>query len=252
VPEPIPGCSEAANKTTTPGPILPLAEFAAFRQNTSGMLRAPSMKPPHSNSSLFTVGHSSLELDGFLKILLTHEVKIVCDVRSRPGSFRFPQFNREPLEACLASAEIQYEFLGETLGGRPSDPRAYHQDGIVNYEARRKAADFRTGIDRALMLCSSTNVVLMCAEEDPLQCHRFLMISPALLDRGITPVHIRRGGELESQREAEDRLLKLHDLTAFDSGSLFISERDVALQDALRLQAQEFAFRGSPEATEYF
>ncbi len=153
---------------------------------------------------------------------------------------------------CLASAAIQYEFLGETLGGRPSDPRAYHVDGIVNYEERRKAADFRAGIDRALELCSATNIVLMCAEEDPLQCHRFLMICPALLDRGVTPVHIRRGSEFESQREAEDRLLKLHDLAAFDSGSLFISERDAALQDALRLQAQEFAFRATPEAIEYF
>lgn len=207
---------------------------------------------PHSNTSLFTIGHSSLELDGFLKLLLTHNVKIVGDVRSRPGSFRFPQFNREPLEACLACAEIQYEFLGETLGGRPSDPRAYHADGIVNYEERRKAADFRESIDRVLELSCSSNTVLMCAEEDPLQCHRFLMICPSLLDRGVTPAHIRRGGELESQREAEDRLLKLHDLAAFDSGSLFISERDIALQDALRRQAQEFAFRASPEAIEYF
>ncbi len=211
------------------------------------------MKPPlHCNHSLFTVGHSSLELDVFLKFLVTHEIKIVCDVRSRPGSFRFPQFNREPLEACLASAAIRYEFLGETLGGRPSDPRAYHSDGIVNYEERRKGADFRKGIDRALELSSASNMVLMCAEEDPLQCHRFLMICPALLERGVTPVHIRRSGELESQCAAEDRLLKLHDLAAFDSGSLFISERDVAVQDALRRQAQEFAFRASPEANEYF
>lgn len=208
--------------------------------------------PPHSSNSLFTIGHSSLELDGFLKILLTHDAKVVCDVRSRPGSFRFPQFNREPLEACLASALIQYEFLGETLGGRPSDPRAYNADGIVNYEERRKAADFRTGINRVLELSLASNIAVMCAEEDPLQCHRFLMICPALLDRGVMPSHIRRGGELESQREAEDRLLKLHDLAAFDSGSLFISERDVALQDALRRQAQEFAFRASPEAIEYF
>jgi uncharacterized protein (DUF488 family) len=219
----------------------------------SGPLRDPSMKQlPHSNPSLFTVGHSSLELDGFLRILATHEIKIVCDVRSRPASFRFPQFNREPLEACLASASMQYEFLGETLGGRPSDPRTYNADGIVNYEERRKAHDFRAGIDRALHLSRASNIALMCAEEDPLQCHRFLMICPSLLDCGVTPSHIRRGGELESQREAEDRLLKLHDLAAFDSGSLFISERDVALQDALRRQAQEFAFRASPEAIEYF
>ncbi len=211
------------------------------------------MKPsPVSNTSLFTIGHSSLELDAFLKTLLTHEVRMVCDVRSRPGSVRFPQFNREPLEACLTAAKIQYEFLGETLGGRPSDPRSYHADGIVNYEERRKAADFLTGINRVLNLSQSSNIALMCAEEDPLQCHRFLMVCPALLDRGATPTHIRRGGELESQHAAEDRLLKLHDLAAFDSGSLFISERDVALQDALRLQAQEFAFRASPEAIEYF
>jgi uncharacterized protein (DUF488 family) len=208
--------------------------------------------PSVSNTSLFTIGHSSLELDAFLKTLVTHDVKTVCDVRSRPGSFRFPQFSREPLEACLASAEIQYEFVGDTLGGRPSDPRAYHADGIVNYEERRKAKDFGAGIDRVLELSQSSNIVLMCAEEDPLQCHRFLMICPALLDRGATPAHIRRSGELESQHAAEDRLLKLHDLAAFDSGSLFISERDVALQDALRLQAQEFAFRASPEAIEYF
>ena len=241
------------SKIATPRLPPPLADFAAFRQNTSGPLRVPSMKPPsHANTSLFTVGHSSLELDGFLRILVTHEIKIVGDVRSRPGSFRFPQFNREPLEALLASAEIQYEFLGETLGGRPYDPSVYQADGIVNYEERRKAADFRAGIDRALELSLASNIALMCAEEDPLQCHRFLMICPALLDRGFTPAHIRRGGGLESQREAEDRLLKLHDLAAFDSGSLFISERDVALQDALRRQAQEFAFRASPEAIGYF
>ncbi|MGH9676709.1 MAG: DUF488 family protein, partial [Candidatus Acidiferrum sp.] len=133
-----------------------------------------------------------------------------------------------------------------------SDPRAYHSDGLVNYEERRRAADFSAGIDRALELCRASSIALMCAEEDPLQCHRFLMICPALLERGVTPSHIRRGGEMESQREAEDRLLKLQDLAAFDSGSLFISERDEALRDALRRQAKEFAFRISSEAIEYF
>ncbi|MHB8500085.1 MAG: DUF488 domain-containing protein [Candidatus Acidiferrales bacterium] len=232
---------------------LALADFAAFRQNTCGPLsELPMMPTPPSNSSLFTVGHSSLELDEFLQQLITHKVKVVCDVRSRPGSLRFPQFNREPLEACLASAGIQYESLGEVLGGRPADPRAYHPDGLVSYEERRKAADFRAGIDRALELSRASNIALMCAEEDPLQCHRFLMICPALLERGVTPLHIRRGGELESQRDAEDRLLKLNDLAAFDSGSLFVSEREAALKDALRLQAKEFAFRASAEAIEYF
>jgi uncharacterized protein (DUF488 family) len=210
------------------------------------------MPPPRSNTSIFTIGHSSLELAEFLTLLVAHQVKIVGDVRSRPGSFRFPQFNREPLEACLASAGIQYEFFGESLGGRPADPRAYHADGLVSYEARRGAADFLAGVDRVIELSRMSNIVLMCAEEDPLQCHRFLMICPALLERGATPLHIHRAGDLESQRDAEDRLLKLHDLAAFDSSSLFPFERDAAINDAIRLQAKEFAFRTSAEALEYF
>src|SRR4029077_17450103 len=171
-----------------------------------------SLMDIHSDPAnpLFTIGHSNLEIDDFLAVLAAHGVRILCDVRSRPASFRFPQFNREPLESVLAPAGIRYEFLGETLGGRPADPRVYHEDGLVDYAARRRALDFIAGLERALAISSAGVAVLMCAEEDPLQCHRFLMICPALLERGVTPVHIRRGGALESQRDAEDRLLVLH------------------------------------------
>jgi len=205
-----------------------------------------------TTGTLFTIGHSNHDLGDFLSVLINHGVQTLCDVRSRPGSFRFPQFNREPLEALLTSAGLRYEFFGEALGGRPADPRVYHADGRVDYAARRKSSEFAAGIDRLLELSRVTNAVLLCAEEDPLQCHRFLMICPALLERGVIPAHIRRGGILESQREAEDRLLELHGRTAFATGSLFVSERDSAIEEALRLQAREFAFRASPESIEYF
>jgi uncharacterized protein (DUF488 family) len=211
------------------------------------------MTPPNvTTSTVFTIGHSNLEVGDFLSVLTKHDVKILCDVRSRPASFRFPQFNREPLEALLASAALRYEFFGEALGGRRADPRAYYSDGRVDYAARRKSPEFAAGIDRLLELSPAANIVLMCAEEDPLQCHRFLMICPTLLERGVVPVHIRRGGILESQLDAEDQLLELHGRTAFATGSLFVSERDFAIAEALQLQSKEFAFRASPEAIEYF
>jgi len=201
---------------------------------------------------VFTIGHSNLELADFLCVLAQHRVQMVCDVRSRPGSYRFPQFNREPLEADLASANIQYEFLGKSLGGRPADSRVYHEDGHVDYAARRRAPDFAEGIARAVELSRDGGVALMCAEEDPLQCHRFLMICPVLVERGVIPVHIRRGGVLETQRQAEDRLLALNDLSAFTSDSLFVLERGSAIEEALRRQSQEYAFRGLPGQTEDF
>jgi uncharacterized protein (DUF488 family) len=201
---------------------------------------------------LFTIGHSNLEIADFLAVLAAQGVRILCDVRSRPASFRFPQFNREPLESILAQTGIRYEFLGETLGGRPADPRVYREDGLVDYAARRRAPDFVAGLERALAVSRAGVAALMCAEEDPLQCHRFLMICPALLERGLTPVHIRRGGALESQSDAEDRLLVLHGFEDVTSTSLFTSGREDALRDALVLQSKDFAFRASPEAAEHF
>jgi hypothetical protein len=233
-------------------PAAALAVSPAFRQNTLG--HGCHFMNIHSDTanSLFTIGHSNLEIADFLAVLAAHGVRTLCDVRSRPASFRFPQFNRESLESGLASAGIRYEFFGESLGGRPADPRVYHEDGLVDYASRRRAADFAEGIDRALALSRTNATALMCAEEDPLECHRFLMICPALLERGVTPVHIRRGGALESQSDAEDRLLVLHGFDDVTSTSLFASGREDALRDALVLQSKDFAFRASPEAIEYY
>ena len=202
--------------------------------------------------SIFTMGHSNLEFADFLTVLAQHSVQTLGDVRSRAASFRFPQFNSQPLQAGLASAGIRYEFLGETLGGRPADPGAYYEDGRVNYAARRHAADFAEGIERAITLSRKGAVALLCAEEDPLECHRFLMICPALLERGVTPAHIRRGGALESQRDAEDRLLSLHGFSDVTSTALFSFGRSDALREAINLQAKDFAFRASPESVEHF
>lgn len=201
---------------------------------------------------LFTIGHSNLDMSDLLGVLIRHEIKLVCDVRSRPGSFRFPQFNREPLMAQLASAKIMYQFFGDNFGGRPLDPRYYRADGLVDYAARRKAPDFEEGLDRLLGCAQNERLVLMCAEEDPLHCHRFLLICPAIVQRGVLPVHLHRGGAVESQRDAEDRLLQLHGFADVTSDSLFTGGRQSALEDAMRLQAERYAFRTSPEAIEYF
>jgi uncharacterized protein (DUF488 family) len=209
----------------------------------------PSM--PSSNG-LFTLGHSNQEMSDFLGTLLRHEIKAVCDVRSRPGSFRFPQFNREPLEAQLTAAKIRYEFCGEQLGGRPLDPQFYLANGLVDYSKRRRAPTFIEAVDKAIALARERKTAILCAEEDPLHCHRFLLICPALVARGVAPVHLRRGGAAETQRDAEDRLLQLHGFADVTSDSLFAHGRESALEDALRLQSEQYGFRTSPEAIEYF
>jgi uncharacterized protein (DUF488 family) len=211
------------------------------------------MNSPESGlPRLFTIGHSNEDMSDLLGVLVRHEIRILCDVRSRPGSFRFPQFNREALEKRVTAAKLRYEFFGEQLGGRPLDSRYYLPDGLVDYGARRRAPDFLEAVERAIALSRDENTALLCAEEDPLHCHRFLLIGPAVLEHGVMPIHLRCGGRIETQREAEDRLLKLHGFADVTSDSLFAHGREAALEDALGLQIEQYAFRTSPEAIEYF
>ena len=200
--------------------------------------------------TLYTIGHSNLSLPIFVHALQRYEIGCVGDVRSRPQSARFPHFSQPDFEMALREAGLRYVFLGDELGGRPEDPTAYRADGLVNYRVRRRARGFQAGVERVLAELAAHHVALVCAEEDPLQCHRFLMICPALKEAGVTPVHIRRDEQLETQQEAEDRLLREVHFRDVAAGSLFSNERENALEDAYMAQAERHAFRADPNSLE--
>lgn len=196
--------------------------------------------------ALYTIGHSATQFPTFLAMLKRSDVNLLVDVRSRPQSLRFPHFDQTELERALREESIYYLFLGEELGGRPEDPKAYGTDGIVDYLARRRSYAFRVGIDRVIQELAENELALMCSEEDPLNCHRFLMICPELVDRGLEPHHIRKGGLIESHRDAEDRLLQIQQWGAIAGASLFSSDRESALASAFTAQAKKCAFRLDP------
>ena len=196
--------------------------------------------------TIFTLGHSNLEPERFLALLAQASVELVADVRSLPQSARFPQFSQAALENILRSENIAYKFFGEELGGRPDDPAAYFDDGRVNYPARRRSYAFQAGLERLLGLAEEKAVALLCAEEDPLDCHRFLMISPELVAAGPPPVHLRKDGSRETQEAAENRLLAAQGFAGVAANTLFPEARAEALEKAYELQAQRAAFRVDP------
>jgi uncharacterized protein (DUF488 family) len=183
----------------------------------------------------------------FVALLRRFEVRLLVDVRSTPRSNRFPQFDQTELEQSLERQNIRYLFLGDELGGRPDDPKAYRKDGLVDYRARRKSYAFHAGIERVVTELANSHLALLCAEEDPITCHRFLMICPELIALGVEPHHIRKDGILESQKAAEDRLLLSQQFGAVVGASLFSDERDAALENAYIAQAEKCAFRADPQ-----
>lgn len=154
-----------------------------------------------SSVSVWTVGHSTHELPTFLKLLRGQGLEVVADVRSQPFSRRNPQFNRDALRRATLAAQIQYVYLGWELGGRPPEPEFYDDDGHVIYGAIARTKRFNSGIRRLESGMAKYRVALLCSEEDPRGCHRRLLVSKVLVERGVAVVHLRGNGSVVHEAE---------------------------------------------------
>lgn len=160
---------------------------------------------------IFTIGHSNHVTQTFINLLKQHGITAVADVRSFPFSRHFPQFNQALLKHSLQAEQIAYVFLGEQLGARPQDPSCY-VDGKAKYERIAATPAFATGLTRLCRGAVQHRIALMCAEQDPLTCHRAILVGKHLKDRGLAINHILKNGDLEPHEHLEARLLKLNGL----------------------------------------
>ena len=209
---------------------------------------APPPPTPVPAGRLFSVGHSNQELPQLVALLRRAGVTAVADVRSSPYSRRLPQFNRESLERELKQNGIAYVFLGDRLGGRPRDREMYDADGRVDYERVRRTAEFRHGLERLLRGLEKYTIAMLCGEDDPLDCHRGLMIAPAAKEEGASPLHLRKDGSVETNEAMERRLLRETGTAGRIEPPLFApllteEDRRAALAEAYRIMARRKGFR---------
>lgn len=187
---------------------------------------------------IHTVGHSNHPIERFLGLLQPHGITAVADVRSTPYSRFNPQYRREKLQAALAEVGIQYVFLGEELGARSQDPACYDPDGRVSYTRLAKTALFLKGIERLKAGMAAHRISLMCAEREPLECHRTILVSRELVREGVPVTHILGDGSLETHEHAMQRLATSLKLTDAD---LFSDPADL-VEQAYDLQAARIAY----------
>jgi uncharacterized protein (DUF488 family) len=166
---------------------------------------------------IYTIGHSKHPAERFIELLRRHDIGALADVRSTPFSRFNPQFNRERLAAALRDAGIQYVFLGQELGARPRERELYEGDR-VSYAKLAQSEPFRRGLERVMAGSRDHRIALMCAEKDPLHCHRTLLISPELERAGVPVTHILADGSLETHAALMQRV-KPDPQAAFPFGS---------------------------------
>lgn len=184
---------------------------------------------------VLTIGHSNHPLDVFVKLLRKHEVTAVADVRSAPYSRHNPQFNREALEKVLKTNGIEYIFLGRELGAR-SDDRSCYENGRIQYARLARTDLFRRGIERVISSTKDYRVALMCAEQEPLECHRTLLVACVLARHGVAIEHILPDGRLEPHEVTLERLLDVP-----NQEDLFLSRED-RLAEALARQEELISY----------
>ncbi len=144
------------------------------------------------NTHLYTIGHSNLAIDPFIRLLQQHAIATVVDVRTSPYSRYNPQFNRESLTQSLAGHDIAYAYEGDALGGRPSDASCYKHGALpepdgdylheVDYRTVMTRAWFTKGIERLLAHAAAGPTAILCSEAKPEECHRHHLIAVHLLE----------------------------------------------------------------------
>jgi uncharacterized protein (DUF488 family) len=190
---------------------------------------------------LYTVGHSNHSTDKLIELLTSNDVTAVADVRSTPYSRYAPQFNREMLCGELRRARLAYVFMGHQLGGRSTD-RSCYVDGRLDYSLVAKSKSFLHGLARLTAGMSKHRIALLCAERDPLMCHRAILVCRHLDLLGVRARHILGDGGVEDHRDAILRLLielGMSNIDLFRNG-------DQQIADAYERRGTEIAYTETP------
>jgi uncharacterized protein (DUF488 family) len=197
---------------------------------------------------LYTIGHSNHSLEVFIDLLKQHHITAVADVRSHPYSRYLSHFNKSELQISLEKENITYVFLGQELGARPNNEDCYI-NGKAVYEKIANTALFQEGIQRVLKGVTKYRVALMCAEKDPLTCHRTILVCQQLKSYNLEIKHILPTGKLESHEDLENRLLdkqgfyqlqlSLFDVIDTSPPSL---DKEQCLQQAYQKQGENIAY----------
>jgi uncharacterized protein (DUF488 family) len=177
---------------------------------------------PKNGLVVFTIGHSIHSLEKLISLLSANRIEVLVDIRSEPYSRKVPHFNKDNLEKETKKAGLKYLFLGKELGGRPTNRQFYDHEGFVLYSKIAGSPDFKRGLERLLNGIAKFRAVLMCSEENSMNCHRRLLVGRVLSSSGVEVFHIRGDGSIQSEEQIpSDQYKRNGDM---NQESLFVNE----------------------------
>lgn len=176
------------------------------------------------NKTVYTIGYSGFAISNFIEIIKANSISVIIDVRSQPYSRYFPEYNKEMLEKTLKHNSIGYQSYAKELGGKQSNPHYYSTEGYFDFELYTKSENFIAGLKKLKeIMAQGHSCSLMCAEKNPINCHRGIMIAPVFYKEGYEIIHLMPNNMTITQKDIEKQLLEIYfprqeQLTLFDNG----------------------------------
>ena len=175
---------------------------------------------------IFTIGHSNYGIEDFLALVKNADITAIADVRSQPFSRWVPHFNQEALQASLKREGVAYVWLGRELGARRDETCCY-VNGKVSYDRVMETKLFKAGLDRLKTGARAYRIAMMCAEKEPMDCHRTILVARALEQDGLPVKHVLPDGTVEDHADTLNRLL---DSLGMPRSDLFLSHDELVDQ----------------------
>lgn len=201
---------------------------------------------------IYTIGYSSFKIEDFVQTLKNNNITCVIDVRSNPFSEYFQDYNKDILEKKLKKENIMYRNYKKEFGARQEDP-SFYPKGYLDFDLFTKSEQFNEGVLKiAKGIEMGFSFVLMCAEKDPITCHRNIMVAKAFKERGYNIKHILFDGSIESQDDIEKRMIKEYfpernQMALFDENK---SDEDL-IKASYNKKNEEIGYRIAEEGGKY-
>lgn len=200
------------------------------------------------NNQIYTIGYSGFPIATFIDTLKNHGIRLVIDVRSSPYSSFYPDYNMDSLKAILIKNGIYYRNYADEFGARQNN-KALYTEGYLNFDLHCQTEAFTTGVQKLIdSLAKGYTFALMCAEKEPIRCHRTIMVSRRFFEKGYNVIHILPNGKYITQQDVEQSLLDKF-FPDRDQATFFNDPQsdDQLIPQAYRLQNAEIGYRMEAE-----
>lgn len=197
---------------------------------------------------IYTLGHSNYPFDKFIEILKKYDINCVVDIRSTPYSKYNTQYNKEFLHETLKNLGYTYIYMADEFGAKRKTKVSYNDEGYADFDKVILEDEFKRGIERLKVGCSKNyKIVLLGAMQEPIRCHRAILLGKELIKEGFDVKHIMHEGDLKVQSELEEQLLEKYfeDRNQLTIDSLLgnaISREDM-IKEGYKLANKEIGYR---------